>query len=41
MMYGKKASGKAMPKAGKMMEKPMAKAMVAKKMMAKKSAKKK
>ena len=41
MMYGKKASGKMMSKAGKMMEKPMAKAMMAKKMMAKKSAKKK
>lgn len=37
MMYGKKTTSvKAMPKAGKMMEKP-----VAKKMMAKKTAKKK
>ena len=35
MMYGKKASGKMMSKAGKMMEKPMAKA-AAKKTMAKK-----
>jgi hypothetical protein len=42
MMYGKKTTSvKAMPKAGKMMEKPVAKAMVAKKMMAKKTAKKK
>lgn len=46
MMYGKKASGKMMSKAGKMMmekpmAKPMAKAAMAKKMMPKKTAKKK